>query len=122
MQNAIIINVQGVIAQLGECLTGSQEVRGSIPLNSTIHLSEKSLNRVTFFVLLRPISHNHRLKPVALFSPIRACYKQAPQRRTEHLPIPLRHRLAPEKGLLYLPFFTDSPVNGSISSFIVDYS
>jgi hypothetical protein len=26
---------RGAVAQLGECLTGSQEVRGSIPLSST---------------------------------------------------------------------------------------
>ena len=37
----------GGVAQLGERLTGSQEVRGSIPLVSTI-VNARPLNRVAF--------------------------------------------------------------------------
>ena len=42
----------GGVAQLGERLTGSQEVRGSIPLVSTI-VNARPLNRVAFFICTR---------------------------------------------------------------------
>ena len=35
MRAAYKVCRRGAVAQLGECLTGSQEVRGSIPLSST---------------------------------------------------------------------------------------
>ena len=47
---------RGAVAQLGERLNGIQEVRGSIPLSSTIAiLTQLSLKRLRF--LLSPISH-----------------------------------------------------------------
>ena len=33
-----IVHLSGAVAQLGERMTGSHEVRGSIPLGSTNHL------------------------------------------------------------------------------------
>ena len=43
----IVLPRHGGVAQLGERLTGSQEVRGSIPLVSTI-VNARPLNRVAF--------------------------------------------------------------------------
>ena len=40
----------GVIAQLGERLTGSQEVVGSIPTSSTNYIKGLSLNGLTLFL------------------------------------------------------------------------
>ena len=50
MQNATLVCIGrflrhfphslGAVAQLGERMTGSHEVRGSIPLGSTIHFNE----------------------------------------------------------------------------------
>ena len=48
----------GAVAQLGERLNGIQEVRGSIPLSSTIKiLTQPSLKWLHFS--LSPISHTH---------------------------------------------------------------
>ena len=46
----IVLPRYGGVAQLGERLTGSQEVRGSIPLVSTI-VHARPLNRVAFLFL-----------------------------------------------------------------------
>ena len=46
----IVLPRHGGVAQLGERLTGSQEVRGSIPLVSTI-VNARPLNRVAFLFL-----------------------------------------------------------------------
>ena len=48
----------GGVAQLGERLTGSQEVRGSIPLVSTIVIA-RPLKRMAFFIFKLP----NKLRP-----------------------------------------------------------
>ena len=71
----------GGVAQLGERLTGSQEVRGSIPLVSTI-VNARPLNRVAFLFVISfdphlerdskwECSNTARLKPALKYEVVR---------------------------------------------------
>ena len=72
--NMYNVNELGGIAQLGECLTGSQEVRGSNPLISTINENPSTFCRWIFVIRKRIKGVRKGVKKTVrgtVFSPLR---------------------------------------------------